>query len=119
MVYAMVEADSVKGAKPQRLLSGLYRSKDAGRTWEWMSTINCSFYFSQIRVDPRNPDRLYRMAVDFASLDDGGRSWRLGMVGIHEDYHGMWIDPNDPEHWIVGGDAGVFQTWIAAARMTR
>ncbi|MBK7906565.1 MAG: hypothetical protein IPJ78_08365 [Gemmatimonadetes bacterium] len=112
VVYAMVEADSVKGAKPQRLLSGLYRSKDAGRTWEWMSTINNRpFYFSQIRVDPRNPDRLYRMAVDFASSDDGGRSWRLGMVGIHEDYHGMWIDPNDPEHWIVGGDAGVFQTW--------
>ena len=35
----------------------------------------------------------------------------LGMVGNHEDYHGMWIDPNDPEHFIIGGDAGIFQTW--------
>jgi hypothetical protein len=33
------------------------------------------------------------------------------MVGNHEDYHGMWIDPNDPEHYIIGGDAGIFQTW--------
>lgn len=33
------------------------------------------------------------------------------MNGIHEDYHAMWIDPNDPEHYIVGGDAGIFQTW--------
>ncbi len=112
IVYAMVEADSARGAKPQRLLSGLYRSKDAGATWTWMSTINNRpFYFSQIRVDPKNPDRVYRMAVDFASSDDGGYSWKLGMLGIHEDYHGMWINPNDPEHFIIGGDAGIFQTW--------
>jgi len=112
MVYAMVEADSVRGAKPQRLLSGLYRSSNGGATWTWMSTVNNRpFYFSQIRVDPKNADRVYRMAVDFAFSDDGGRSWRAGMVGIHEDYHGMWIDPNDPEHFIVGGDAGIFQTW--------
>ena len=112
MVYAMVEADSVRGAKPQRLLSGLYRSSNGGASWTWMSTVNNRpFYFSQIRVDPKNADRVYRMAVDFAFSDDGGRSWRAGMVGIHEDYHGMWIDPNDPEHFIVGGDAGIFQTW--------
>jgi hypothetical protein len=112
VVYAMVEADSVRGAKPQRLLNGLYRSADAGRTWEWMSTINNRpFYFSEIKVDPRNPDRIYRMAVDFASSEDGGRSWRLGMLGIHEDYHGMWIDPSDPEHFVIAGDAGIFQTW--------
>jgi hypothetical protein len=112
IVYVMVEADSVRGAKPQRLLSGLYRSADAGKTWKWMSTIdNRPFYFSQIRVDPTNPDRIYRMAVDFQFSDDGGYSWRLGMVGNHEDYHAMWIDPNDPEHYIIGGDAGIFQTW--------
>ncbi len=58
VVYAMVEADSVRGKKPQRLLSGLYRSADAGKTWKWMSTIdNRPFYFSQIRVDPKNPNR--------------------------------------------------------------
>lgn len=112
IVYVMVEADSVRGARPQRLLSGLYRSADAGKTWKWMSTIdNRPFYFSQIRVDPRNSERIYRMAVDFQFSDDGGYSWRTGMFGNHEDYHGMWIDPNDPEHFIIGGDAGVFQTW--------
>jgi hypothetical protein len=112
IVYVMVEADSVRGARPQRLLSGLYRSMDAGRTWKWMSTIdNRPLYFSQIRVDPRNPNRVYRMAVDFQFSDDGGYSWRSGMLGNHEDYHAMWIDPNDPEHYIIGGDAGIFQTW--------
>ena len=112
IVYALVEADSIRGQKPQRLLSGLYRSADAGRTWKWISSIdNRPFYFSQIRVDPKNPNRVYRMAVDFQFSDDGGYSWRTGMVGIHEDYHAMWIDPNDPEHFIIGGDAGIFQSW--------
>jgi photosystem II stability/assembly factor-like uncharacterized protein len=112
IVYVMVEADSIRGKKPQRLLSGLYRSTDAGKTWKWQSTIdNRPFYFSQIRVDPKNPDRIYRLAVDMQFSDDGGHSWRLGMLGQHEDYHGMWIDPNDPAHYIIGGDAGIFQTW--------
>jgi photosystem II stability/assembly factor-like uncharacterized protein len=111
VVYASVEADSVRGAKPQRLLSGTYRSADGGRTWKWMSTINNRpFYFSQIRVDPKDENRIYRMAVDFIFSDDGGYSWRTGMLGIHEDYHAMWINPNDPNHFIVAGDAGLFQT---------
>jgi len=112
IVYVMVEADSIRGKKPQRLLSGLYRSSDGGKTWKWMSTVdNRPFYFSQIRVDPKNPDRIYRLAVDMQFSDDGGYSWRLGMLGQHEDYHGMWIDPNDPDHFIIVGDAGIFQTW--------
>jgi len=111
IVYTMVEADSVRGEKPQRLRSGLYRSTDGGNTWRWMSvTNNRPFYFSQIRVDPKNANRVYRMAVDFQISDDGGYSWRAGMLGIHEDYHAMWINPNDPDHFIVGGDAGLFQT---------
>jgi photosystem II stability/assembly factor-like uncharacterized protein len=111
IIYTMVEADSVRGEKPQRLRSGLYRSTDGGNTWRWMSvTNNRPFYFSQIRVDPRDPNRVYRMAVDFAFSDDGGYSWRTGMLGIHEDYHAMWINPADPNHFIVGGDAGLFQT---------
>ncbi len=112
VVYAMVEADSVRGTKtPQLLLSGLYRSADAGTTWTWMSTENRRpFYFSEIAVDPKNPDRVYRLAVAFHASDDGGHSWRASMLGIHEDYHAMWINPDDPEHFLVGGDAGLFQT---------
>lgn len=111
VVYAMVEADSVRGAKPAQLLSGLYRSSDAGRTWRWMSTDNRRpFYFSEIAVDPDNENRVYRLTQAFHVSDDGGTSWTTGMIGIHEDYHAMWIDPADPEHFLVGGDAGLFLT---------
>jgi len=112
VVYAMVEADSVRGAKPQMLLSGMYRSADAGRSWSWMNTENRRpFYFSEFEVDPTNPDRLYRLAVAFHMSEDGGTSWRASMLGIHEDYHAMWINPRDPDHFIVAGDAGIFQTF--------
>jgi photosystem II stability/assembly factor-like uncharacterized protein len=97
------------GSNPER---GLYKTTDAGRSWRWMNTENRRpFYFSEIMVDPKNPDRVYRLAVAFHQSEDGGRSWREGMLGIHDDYHTTWINPNDPDHFIVGGDAGVFQTF--------
>ena len=55
-----------------------------------MSTIdNRPFYFSQIRVDPRNPDRIYRLAVDMQFSDDGGHTWsaeRFGSAGKAGEY---------------------------------
>src|SRR3954467_197357 len=115
IVYAQVEADSIRGVKPQRLLTGLYRANDAGRTWTWQNTENYRpFYFSQIRVDPKDPERVYRLAQGFDVSEDGGKTWRAIDLGIHEDYHAMWIDPNDPEHFIFAGDAGIFQTYDRA-----
>jgi len=130
-VYALVEADSVRGAthalrapssdsageKPkapikQRLLSGLYRSEDAGKTWQWMNDVDVRpFYYSQVRVDPKLSNRVYWSSTPFNFSDDGGKTVRNGTVGIHVDHHAMWIDPNDPEHFIVGDDGGVSQTW--------
>ena len=60
VIYAMVEADSVRGKKPQELLSGLYRSADGGRTWERTAKDNVRpFYYSQVRVHPTNPNRVW------------------------------------------------------------
>lgn len=128
IVYALVEADSVRHSKPpyavpasdtspsaprhNRLLSGLYRSDDGGHTWRWMNDKDSRpFYYSQVRVDPRDPDRVYWSSTPVNFSDDGGRTVRNATVGIHVDHHAMWIDPNDPEHFIVGDDGGVSQTW--------
>ncbi len=130
-VYALVEADSMRGAthavrapasdsagekvkKPvkQRLLSGLYRSEDAGKTWHWMNDDDVRpFYYSQVRVDPKLPNRVYWSSTPVNFSDDGGKTVRNATVGIHVDHHAMWIDPNDPEHFLVGDDGGVSQTW--------
>jgi photosystem II stability/assembly factor-like uncharacterized protein len=116
IIYAMVEADTVmgapKGGKRQVRPSGLYRSTDAGVTWTKMNSANVRpFYYSQVRVDTKNPDRVYFSSTPVLFSDDGGKTARAATVGIHVDHHAQWIDPNDPEHFIVGNDGGIGITW--------
>ena len=136
VVYALVEADSMRGAtapfpvplsesanaraaQENRLLSGLYRSDDAGRTWQWMNNRNVRpFYYSQVRVDPSNPDRVYWSSTPVNFSDDGGRTVRNATIGIHVDHHAMWIDPADPAHIVVGNDGGVSQSWDRGGNYT-
>ncbi len=114
IVYAMVEADSspnprpATGAARQRLRNGLYRSKDGGATWEKTNDANVRpFYYSQVRVHPRNPDRVWFSSTPVMVSNDGGKTARTATQGIHVDHHAMWIDPNDPEYMIVGNDGGI------------
>jgi len=118
IMYTMVEADTLPNAvrdpkKPaQKSPSGLYRSADGGVTWARTNNENVRpFYYSQVRVDPRNPNRVYWSSTPVKVSDDGGKTARDATQGIHVDHHAMWIDPNDPEHIIVGNDGGVAVTW--------
>ncbi len=128
IVYAWVEADTMKkplakGEKPdtakaQRPNSGLYRTTDGGTTWNLMRRNSNGarpderpFYYSQVRADPKNPDRVYWMSSVFRFSDDGGKTERRGALSVHTDWHAMWIDPNDTDHFIVGDDGGIAITW--------
>jgi photosystem II stability/assembly factor-like uncharacterized protein len=64
----------------------------------------------QIRVDPRNPDRVYELGVPLQVSDDAGATTKPTGQSAHVDYHAMWIDPEDPDHFIVGNDGGVYIT---------
>ena len=104
VVYAMVEAAPPEGEEER--LSGLYRSEDGGETWERTNRSNSRpFYYSNIWVDPQDPDRVYFSSFDYSS--DGGRTGGDAALAVHVDFHGMWIDPNDPERLIVGNDGGI------------
>jgi len=100
-VYATLETNTTE----------VYRSDDYGASWTKKGTYSqFPWYMAQIRVDPRNPDRLYELGVPLFVSEDGGATNRAIGQSAHVDYHAMWIDPADPDHFIVGNDGGVYIT---------
>ncbi|MCH2463391.1 MAG: glycosyl hydrolase, partial [Gemmatimonadetes bacterium] len=121
VVYALVEADARRagggrggrGGGGGAARSGLFRSLDRGDTWEKMSNTNPRpMYYSQVRIDPSNSDRIYVLGGSLMVSDDAGRTFRSdGATQIHVDHHALWINPNDPDHLILGNDGGVAASW--------
>ena len=106
VVYAVVEAGGGDG--------GVYRTTDGGNTWEQMSALNPRpMYYSQIRLDPKDRGRVYLLGSNRGLYvsDDSGRSFRDVFSGVHSEDHALWIDPDDTNHLIVGGDGGVSISW--------
>jgi photosystem II stability/assembly factor-like uncharacterized protein len=122
-IYLMVEADTApnatKGGRPATRPSGLYRTTDGGRTWERRAPQNVRpFYYSQVRVDPTNPERVFWSSTPVNYSTDGGKTVRTATNGLHVDHHAMWIDPRDPAHMIVGNDGGIGITWDGGGNYT-
>ena len=103
-VYAMVEATK----------NGLYRSDDGGFKWELINSnkeevTNRAFYFQDIRVDPKNENRLYNIKQTITMSEDGGKTFKtvLPYSGIHPDHHAFWINPLNPDLILDGNDGGI------------
>ena len=118
VMYLNLEADTAANpkkdpkVKAQKSPSGLWRSADGGKTWEKRRDENVRpFYYSQVRVAPNNPDRVFWSSTPVKYSNDGGKTAGNATVSIHVDHHAMWIDPKDPQHIVVGNDGGVSQTW--------
>ena len=114
IMYAMVEADTNPNPRPatrgaaQERKSGLFRSADGGATWERTAPDNVRpFYYSQVRVHPTNPDRVWFSSTPVRVSDQGGRNARNATIGLHVDHHAQWIDPKDPQRHIMGNDGGI------------
>ncbi|HET9426122.1 MAG TPA: hypothetical protein VFO55_12175 [Gemmatimonadaceae bacterium] len=105
-------------APPDPTRSGVWRSANGGRSWTYVSSQNQRpMYFSQIRVDPNNPDVVYVGGVGPMKSTDGGKTWNgLGNMG-HVDNHAIWINPSNSNHVMYGNDGGIDvsydggQTW--------
>lgn len=117
VVYAVVESDEGgTGADPFSNFSyagGVFRSNDRGETWERLSGYNPRpFYFSKIRVDPRDDRRVYLLGWGLAISDDGGRNWRVGGARKpHVDMHALVINTADPQHLLMGTDGGLYLSY--------
>ena len=90
---------------------GLYRSTDGGMNWERVSgdprIWSRSWYFDEVTVNPKNPDVVWVPNVALYRSTDGGREFTAvkGAPG-GDDYHILWIDPENTKHMILGSDQG-------------
>ena len=108
-VYAKIEAQQ----------NALFRSDDGGNSWYQINdnprfTNNRPFYFQDLAVDSKDPNRLYNIYQPLSVSYDGGKSFDpVPMIpadetkGIHADFHAFWVNPHDPRHFIIGGDGGI------------
>lgn len=88
----------------------LWRSDDAGKSWTTVNrdpNINFRpFYYADIRVDPKNPNKMFSLSGSLYLSEDGGRNFRSIARGIHGDHQAMWIDPLDSRYVLSGSDGG-------------
>ena len=88
----------------------LWRSDDGGKRWRTVNrdpNINFRpFYYADLRVDPKNPNRVFTLSGGLYFSDDGGRSFTTIAQDVHGDHQAMWIDPVDPRYILSGSDGG-------------
>ncbi len=107
IVYALIEAKK----------NALYKSVDGGFNWKKINDKNDignrPFYYSDIRVDPQNENRIYSVFTYVNVSEDGGKNFKQLMPaygvdnGVHPDHHSWWIHPQDGNFMIDGNDGGL------------
>ena len=100
-IYALVDAKD----------GGVYRSGDAGENWRRVAADRRvwqrGWYFGAITADPRNPDVVYISNTAIYRSNDGGEHFEpIKASPGGDDYHSLWIAPDDPQRMILGSDQG-------------
>ncbi len=102
IVYATV--DALSGG-------GIYRSTDAGETWNLVNNDRRLWArgsdFAEIDIDPKNSNIIYTTAVAAYKSTDAGKSW-MNFKGAPggDDYHTLWINPDNPNILLYAADQG-------------
>ncbi|HMX80654.1 MAG TPA: hypothetical protein PLG91_10100, partial [Ferruginibacter sp.] len=105
-LYATVEAGKY---------GGIYRSDDAGENWQLMNPDERLWGrgndFAEVKADPKNADIVYTADVVTWKSVDAGKTWSAfrGAPG-GDDYHRIWINPNDPRIMLIATDQGAIIT---------
>lgn len=106
VLYAIIEAEEGKG--------GFFRSNDRGASWEKRSgkVSSSPQYYQEIVCDLLDVDKVYCLDTYTSVTEDGGKTFRnLGNKNRHVDDHALWIDPNNTNHLLIGGDGGIYETY--------
>ncbi|MFT4767753.1 MAG: photosystem II stability/assembly factor-like uncharacterized protein [Glaciecola sp.] len=89
---------------------GTFRSTDGGTSWERRNEkVQSHWYYGELVCDPQNAERLYVPMTPLLMSEDGGETFNnIAQTMVHGDHHTLWVNPEDPEHLMVGNDGGVY-----------
>src|SRR5688572_4666782 len=116
ILYAVVQSDEAGTSSIDDVRSrkgGIFRTTDAGATWTRVNALNPRpFYFSKIRVDPEDDQKVYVLGFALHVSEDGGRTFREDRFAkVHPDVHALAIDPRNPKRLLLGTDGGAYQSY--------
>lgn len=95
---------------------GIFKSVNGGQSWSRINSLNPRpMYFSELEVDPSDPDHLIVAGISLHQSEDGGKTFRsnahVGANGAaHVDHHAIWISPEDSRHVRLGNDGGIYHS---------
>jgi photosystem II stability/assembly factor-like uncharacterized protein len=102
-LYATVDANPQQG--------GVYRSDDGGESWRKISgdarLWGRGSDFAEIKVHPKNLETVFVGNIASYKSTDGGKTW-AGFKGAPggDDYHRIWINPDNPDIMLFATDQG-------------
>ena len=107
-VYALIESDSYKDDR------GLYVSNNAGKSWSKVTSeprlVQRAWYYIELFIDPKNEDTIYVLSAPALRSNDGGKTWEK-LSGAHGDFHDLWINPDNPQNFVISDDGGASITF--------
>lgn len=110
VLYALIEAHGEKG--------GFFRSTNRGGSWAKTGPYKSvsAQYYQELVCDPIDVDKVYFLDTYLQVTDDGGKTTKhVGNRYRHVDDHALWIDPDNTDYLLVGGDGGMYETYDAGS----
>jgi photosystem II stability/assembly factor-like uncharacterized protein len=108
-VFAIIEAQGDEG--------GFFKSTNRGASWEKTNdykTVSAQYY-NEIFCDPKDVNKIYSLDTRTKISIDGGTTFNnLGNDARHVDDHALWINPENTDHFLIGGDGGIYETFDGA-----
>ena len=117
LAISLVNPDYVFAIIEAREKGGFYKSTNRGASWKKTNDYKTSSaqYYNEIFCDPKDVNKIYSLDTRTKVSTDGGKTFNnIGNKARHVDDHALWINPDNTDHFLIGGDGGIYETFDGA-----